>query len=651
MKRCWIAGLLLVAGSSFASERITQGNLVMENIPEIPSALAERMHQYQNTRAAGLASWDPSGEGMLIGTRFGNTAQVHHVAAPGTARRQLTFYDEPVRGASFPPDPAHRGFVFSRDVGGGEFHQLYWFDLNSGRAELMTDGSSRNGGVVWSQRGDRFVYSSTRRNGRDHDLYLVELGAATPHRMVHSAEGYWGALDWSPDDRQLIIYNYVSATDSTLHILDLTTGERQGINPKPRGAPTIAYGSAQWARDGRGIYFSSDEDSEFSQLRYWNLARGSQTVLTGGIPWDVEGIDLSKDGELLAFTVNEGGRSTLHLLETATGVSRAVEGLPLGVIGGLQFSPDDRRLGFTLNGPQTPGDVYALRMEDGKVEQWTHSEVGGLDVSRFVRPRLISYETFDEVQPGVRRRIPAILYQPNERPSESRHPVVINVHGGPESQSSTVFSPLTQYMVNELGMAVIFPNVRGSTGYGKSYVQLDNGLQREDSVRDIGALLDWIKAQPELDPDRVAIIGGSYGGYMVLASMVHFNDRLAAGVDVVGIGNFVTFLRNTQDYRRDLRRAEYGDERDPKMRAFLERISPLNHIDRVAKPLMVVQGYNDPRVPVSEAEQIVAALKQNEAEPWYLLAMDEGHGFSRKANADFQQQVMMRFLEQHLLGR
>jgi dipeptidyl aminopeptidase/acylaminoacyl peptidase len=320
--------------------------------------------------------------------------------------------------------------------------------------------------------------------------------------------------------------------------------------------------------------------------------------------------------------------------------------LPVGQIFGLDFSPDGKRLGMTLISSQSPGDAYSIDLASGGLTRWTFSEAGGLDTSRFASPEVVEFPTFDQVG-GESRMIPAFYYRP---PGEGPFPVVVNIHGGPEGQARPFFNPITQYYVLEMGIAVLFPNVRGSSGYGKSYLLLDNAEKREDSVRDIGALLDWIETRPELDSDRIAVVGGSYGGYMVLASMVHFDDRLRAGIDLVGISNFVTFLENTSDYRRDLRRVEYGDERDPEMRAFLESISPTNHAAKINKPLFVVQGLNDPRVPASESEQMVDVIRDHGGTVWYLMAKDEGHGFDKKANRDYFSHAAVLFLEQYLIG-
>lgn len=623
-------------------ERREEGNLVIEGIPEIPERIAERMLQYQNTRSASLSDWDTEGDGIFISTRFGETSQIHYVASPGGARRQITFFDEPVRGAVVCPDPGRRGFLFGKDVGGSEFYQVFYFDLDTGAHTMLTDGTSRNGGTVWSNKGDRFVFYSTMRNGRDWDLYVSSADTPGEAEAVLTEGGFWFPGEWSPDDSRLLVARYVSANESYGYLLDLATGELTQIAPADE---KVSYGGASWAKDGKGLYFTSDHGSEFKHLRYYDLERGEERVITGGIEWDVTNFDINDAGDRLAFTVNADGIMELYILDTASNTYDKVPGLPVGVIYGIEFNPDGRRLAMIINTPQTPGDAYVLDIEDHSIERWTYSEVGGLDTGALIVPELIHYGTFDGLD-GKSREIPAFYYRPKGEPP---YPVLIDIHGGPEGQEYPMFSATTQYAVCELGIAYIAPNVRGSTGYGKSYTKLDNGKKREDSVRDIGALLDWIEKQPELDASRVAVFGGSYGGYMVLASMVHYNDRLKAGIDVVGISNFVTFLENTKEYRRDLRRVEYGDERDPEMREFLNRISPLTNAAEIDKPMFIVQGLNDPRVPVGESEQIVGAVRKNDVDVWYLLAKDEGHGFRKKSNRDYFLNATVLFLEKYLL--
>jgi dipeptidyl aminopeptidase/acylaminoacyl peptidase len=622
------------------------GTLVMEGVPELPPALLERLRPYQNTRSASLQDWLADGKGLLITTRFGETAQVHQVSSPLADRRQLTFYSEPILAAVVCPDPAQHGFLFLRDTGGAENYQIYFRDLQSGATTLVSDGSSRNTGPAWSNKGDRFAYASTRRNGKDQDLYVAEVKSPASAKRVLERDGTWSVGDWSPDDRTLLVQREVSVNESHLYLLDLASGALEEINPKP--AP-VAYGTARFARQGRGVYLTSDDGSEFQRLRYYDMATKKTSDLVADLPWDIEGLALSRRGDRLAFTVNENGFDRLWLLDTATKARTRPAGVPAGLVGRPRFKPDGTALAFTVEAANVPGDVYVLKLgaaAAGSVTRWTESEVGGLDASRFVTPQAIEYPTFDQAN-GAARKIPALYYRPR---GQGPFPVIISIHGGPEGQARAGFSPNLQMFTEELGFAVLAPNVRGSTGYGKTYVTLDNSDKREDSVKDIGALFDWIATRPELDTKRVAVYGGSYGGYMSLATMTHYSDRLKGGIDVVGISNFVTFLQSTSGYRQDLRRVEYGDERDPKMRAYLESISPLTHVDGIRVPILIVQGRNDPRVPFRESEQMLAAIKKNGHDAWYLMAKDEGHGFRKKSNVDFFVGTMALFLETKVAG-
>lgn len=625
-----------------AADRVEKGNLVIEGVPEIPAQVMDRLVQYQNTRSAAFSGWLPDGGGILIRTRFGDTLQVHQVARAGGDRRQLTFFQEPVAGASISPNPETHGFIYQRDVGGSEFYQLYFMDMKTGESTLLTDGKSLNGALAWANDGKRFTFYTTRRNGRDWDIHLGDIRNAGTSSALLEKEGSWVPIEWSPDDTKLLVVKLVSANENYPYIMDVSTRALTQINP---GKEKISYAAQTWARDGKGIYLASDEGTEFKHLRYYDLATGKMTVLSADIPWDVEGITTSRDGRYLAFTVNEDGVTKIHLRTLPDMKEITLTDFPVGLVSSLDFSYDNRKLGLVMSTPRTPGDVFALDLSTRKLERWTQSEVGGLDSDAFAVPELIRYETFDKTS-GKPRSIPAFYYKPD---GPGPHPVVINIHGGPEGQARPSFSSVVQYYVKELGVAVLLPNVRGSTGYGKTYLTLDNGFKREDSVKDIGALLDWIGTRSELDKDRVAVTGGSYGGYMVLASMTHYNDRLRAGVDTVGISNFITFLETTQDYRQDLRRVEYGDERDPEMRGHLERISPKTNASKITKPMMIIQGLNDPRVPVTESEQMVDTIRDNGGSVWYLMAKDEGHGFRKKTNRDYAEAATSLFLEYFLI--
>jgi len=626
-------------------ERREQGNLVIENIPEFPQHSVDRLLQYQNTRSASVQDWMPGGKGLLISTRFAETTQIHHVENAGGARRQITYFNEPVMGAAVCPDPSTNGFLFTRDIGGSEYYQIFYFDMNTGKYSMLTDGTSRNGGVIWSNKGDRFVYYSTQRNGRDYDLYTSSVKNPASEKMIMESKGFWSAVDWSPDDQKLLVLNYISRNESYYHILDIQTGELEQINPSDT---KISYGGAVWSKDGSGIFITSDEGSEFRRLKYYDSNSRKFTVITEDIPWDIQSADISDMGDKLAFTANENGIGKLYILDTGTLRYTQVPGIPAGQVYGLLFHQDGGGLALGINTSQAPGDVFVLTLADNSLERWTYSEVGGLNSDTFVTPELIHYETFDTVD-DTPRMIPSFYYKPDK--GTGPYPVLINIHGGPEGQFLPYFSSTTQYYVNELGIAVLAPNVRGSAGYGKSYLLMDNGYNREATVKDIGKLLDWVDEQPELDSSRVAVIGGSYGGYMVLSSMTHFNDRLACGIEIVGISNFVTFLENTKEYRRNLRRQEYGDERDPDMREYLLKISPTTNAYKINKPMLIAQGLNDPRVPASESEQVVSVIRKNGGIVWYLLAKDEGHGFRKKSNRDFYSNSVALFLENYLLKK
>lgn len=646
------AGQSSLADSEYevVTRTLNSGNLVLQDIPEIPEEIGQQMARYLNTRSAGLVDWNESGDALFIRTRFGDTVQIHQVGGPGMARRQLTFESEPIGGTI--RRPGTNLLTFAMDSGGSEFSQLFSLDADSGSVTMLTDGESRNSSPLWSPDGGKLAFQSTRRDGRSNDIWVMDGVDPNSAGVALAADdgSWWGPVNFSDDGDRLLALRYISITNSHAVLVDLRTGEkarvdggeeRQSVN-RPQGFDAT----------GEGFFFVTDQNSEFNRLAWRGLGDDAVTeIITDDIDWNVDGMTMDASRKRGAFVVNEGGVSALYLLDTASREYRRVPGLPAGVVSGAEFSPDGRQLAITINSAQSPSDTWVLGLGrrplvTGALTRWTFSEVGGLDTEKFVAPSLIQYPTFDEVD-GAAREIPAFVYTP---PGDGPHPVIISIHGGPEGQARPTFSSTYQYWIGELGAAVIVPNVRGSSGYGKTYVGLDNGFQREDSVRDIGALLDWIETQPQFDRERVAVIGGSYGGYMVLASAVHYSDRLRAAVDIVGISSFVTFLENTQDYRRDLRRVEYGDERDPDMRAHLEKISPLNNVDQIAVPMFVVQGHNDPRVPFTEAEQVVEALRENGNTVWYMDALNEGHGYRRKENVDVYRASVVAFLQKYLLG-
>ncbi|MGC2768725.1 MAG: prolyl oligopeptidase family serine peptidase [Candidatus Acidiferrum sp.] len=616
-------------------------SLVVDGVPKIPASLAETAGRYGEYRSAVFSDWEPGKRSMLISTRFAATPQLHLVSQAGGERHQLTFFADAVRGGRFHPNGGEY-IVFPKDLGGGEWYQLYRLDLATGNITLLTDGKARNSMGPWSSKGDEIAYTSTRRSGKDTDLWVMNPGEPKSDRLLTKLEGGgWEPLDWSPDDKKILLSEDLSVNESYLWLVDTTTGEKTALTPRD-AKEKVSYWAGQFSKDGKGLYVTTDKDSEFHRLAYVSLDTKEHYYLTTEIPWDVVTFDLSHDGKRIAFVTNENGSGVLRDFRTdKKEILREPKHLPSGVIGGVRWRQDGPELAFSLVNAQGPEDVYSLDVATGKLERWTNSETA-VPTKDFPAAELIKWKSFDG------KMISGFLYRPPAKFTGKR-PVMVVIHGGPEGQSQPLFLGRQNYLLNEMGIALIYPNVRGSTGYGKSFTLLDNGFLREDTYKDINALFDWIGAQPQLEASRVGVTGGSYGGHMTLAISTFYSDRIRCSVDIVGMSNLVTFLEHTEGYRRDLRRAEYGDERDPKMREFLERIAPMNNIEKIKKPMLVVAGKNDPRVPVSESDQIVAALKKEGTPVWYVMAKDEGHGYQKKANQDYQFYATVEFLQEYLL--
>ncbi len=642
------AGLLAVAqnqttGPNGADFIVPGDNLAVEKIPPIPVSIVEKADQYGEFRAASLFDWHPTRREILIGTRFADVAQVHLVTMPGGARTQLTFFPDRIRGAAYQPKNGSY-FIFQKDVGGGEWYQYYRYDFSGGEATLLTDGKSRNLEARFAHNDDRFAYTSTRRTGKDTDLWIMDaVNPKSDHLLLQLEGGGWMPADWSPDDKKILVQEEVSANQSYLWLVDSATGEKKLLTPKG-GHEEIAYKDGRFSKDGKGIFLTTDRDSEFLRLTYVDFASMQPTYLTSNIKWDVEQFDLSDDGSTIGFATNEDGIGRLYVLDTASRKYRLIPNIPAGVIGNLKFRKNSNDLGFAVSSAKSPSDVYSLDASTGKLDRWTHAETGGLNPKRFSEPELVTWKAFDG------KMISGFLYKPDPQRFPGKRPVIVNIHGGPEGQSRPGFLGRTNYFVSELGIALIYPNVRGSTGYGKTFLKLDNGFHRDDTYKDIGALLDWVKQNPILDGDKIMVTGGSYGGHMTWATATFYNGKICCSLPVVGMSNLVTELEHTEAYRRDLRRVEYGDERDPEMREYLERIAPLNNSEKIHKPVFAVVGKNDPRVPWTESRQMMDKLKSNGVLTWFLMANDEGHGYVKKKNQDFQFYATVMFVRQFLLG-
>jgi dipeptidyl aminopeptidase/acylaminoacyl peptidase len=645
MSKQWIlvaAAMLFVAAAAPAQEAAIApaDNLIVDGVPKIPASLAETAGRYASYRSANLADWHPTKRETLISTRFADTPQLHLVKMPGGTRQQLTFFADSVASGRFHPNGGDY-ILFGKDIGGGEWYQLYRYDLATGDVTLLTDGKSRNLAGPWSSSGDQIAYMSTRRAGKDTDLWVMNPNdAKTDHLLTQLTGGGWQPEDWSPDDKMILLEEELSINESYLWLVDTVTGQKTELTPRNM-ADKISYGQGRFSKDGKGIYVTTDKDSEIHRLAYIDLATRQPQYLPTDIPWDVESFDMTHDGKMIAFMTNEEGVSVLHVMNTSTKQEMPLPKLPTGVVGSLRWHRNGHELGFSLSNARGPGDVYSLDVATGKMERWTTSETG-VKTDGFPEAKLVRWKSFDG------KMISGFLYRPPAKFTGKR-PVLVVIHGGPEGQSQPTFLGRSNYLLNELGIALIYPNVRGSTGYGKTFSLLDNGFKREDTYKDINALFDWIATEPGLDSERIGVTGGSYGGHMTLAVSTFYSERIRCSVDIVGMSNLVTFLEHTEAYRRDLRRVEYGDERDGKMREFLERIAPMNNVEKIKKPMFVIAGKNDPRVPVSESQQIAEALKKQGTPVWLLIAKDEGHGYRKKPNLDFQFYSTVEFLEEYLL--
>jgi dipeptidyl aminopeptidase/acylaminoacyl peptidase len=613
--------------------------LIADGMPAVPAELAAETRPYMEFRTAGFVGWHPTERRMMIATRFANTAQLHLVAQPMGMRKQVSFEAEPVGNGSWAPKTGDV-FVTQKDIGGNEFFQIH--TLKDGKLTMLTDGKSRNGLSAWSDDGELIAYSSTKRNGTDTDLYVMNPRDPSTARMVAEVKGGgWSLAAFAPDKKSAVVGSYVSVTNTDLYMLDLASGVMTPIGDPKKD---IAYGGAQFAPDG-SLWVTSDEGADFQRLGTLDAKTGKFTPRGPKENWDVDTFDIAPDGSFIAYVTNEAGMAKLKLLDPKTNQVRTVDSLPAGIIGGLEIS-EWGEIGITFTSARSAADAYSVDPKTMAVTRWTESETGGLDVTKNSEPELVKIKSFDGLE------VSGFLYRPDPAKFPGKRPMIMNVHGGPEGQSRPGFLGRNNYLLNEQGVAIFFPNVRGSTGYGKTFVSLDNGpFKREDSVKDMGAFLDALAKDPALDAGSFGLTGGSYGGYMCYAAAVQFKTKLRATNCIVAISNFVTFLENTQSYRRDLRRVEYGDERDPKQRAKLIEISPLTRVGEIEKPMMVVTGANDPRVPQSEADQIVKAIRERGATAWHLVGTNEGHGFAKKENADYQFWTSLIFWQQNLLSK
>lgn len=658
---------LAAAGATMAQQDATKpaptaaatlapnANLVVQGIPPVPQSLVDAVARYTDFRGHAFTDWHPTKREMLIAHRKAgaNLVQLFRLAGPMAEPEQLTDASDPVSQASYEPRDG-RYVVFERGTGGNEVAQIYRLDGKGKDPVLLTNPDERHSMMGWLHNSSQLIYTAvpldrTAQGGSRANVtttfYVMDPEKPAGRRkLAELPGGGWFGGTVSRDDKQLALTRYLSANESQIWLLDMASGATRQLLPAPDSKDAAAsYFPASFSHDGKQLWIGTDRNGEFRELARMDLASGATTRVTAQIPWDVSGLTFTDDGKRVAVQVNVDGRDELRFFDTQSLKELPTPKLPAGSVGQTRYDKKRDELMFTVAGNTNgPSQIFTMSAK-GEVQAWTKPYApAGVDVGKFSEQKVVRWKSFDGLT------ISGLLAMP-PKSFTGKRPVLISIHGGPEGQSTVGFLGRNNYYLNELGIAIIQPNVRGSTGYGKSFLAMDNGFKREDSVKDIGALLDWIATQPDLDAARVMVTGGSYGGYMTLAVATHYADRIAGALDVVGISHFVTFLNNTESYRRDLRRVEYGDERDPAMREHLEKISPLTNAGKIKKPLFVVQGKNDPRVPWTEAEQIVAKVREAGTPVWYLRAENEGHGFARKENQDFQFYATILFMQQTLL--
>ncbi|MFZ1868056.1 MAG: prolyl oligopeptidase family serine peptidase [Steroidobacteraceae bacterium] len=609
------------------------GTLVFDGIPPLDASLESRARQYEEWRQATFLDWLPDGS-MLVATRFGLQSEVHRVAAPLGMREQLTFGDGSVLEARAPPSGT--GFVFVRQVAG--YPQLFDYS-GAGAARQITRGNYQHGNPVWSHDGKRVAFYGTERTGVNEDIYIVDIPAGTrPRLVVAGATGSWLPLDWSQDDSKILLLNTAPTQQSALYVADVSTGALT-----PVALPDSHIVAASFAPDGVGFYVISDAQSDFEQLLYSNPITKVTRRVSADEPWDVEEFAVSAGGHYVAYVLNDDGQSRLTVLDTLRNLEFKPPGVQDGRIDSLRFDATGQKLAFSYESARSPRDVYVYNVAQGAMQRWTQSEIGPIDPANLATAQLIHYPTWDRL--GLSRRtLSAYVYLPR---GPSPCPVLIALPGdeGLHSQSRPGWKPFIQFVVNDLGYAVIAPNVRGSSGYGKAFRALDGGKLRDDAVRDVGALLVWMGLQPGLDSRRVAIMGRGYGGFLALASLATYGDHLRGAIDVSGIANLVDFVGSSPAGERAQRVAEFGDIQDGVMRAFLDRISPLDNVALIHHPVLIVQGLDAPGSRAADSQQLVWHLRSEGDQAWYLSASDAGNAFTTAADQQAYRHTAAQFLE------
>jgi dipeptidyl aminopeptidase/acylaminoacyl peptidase len=630
----------------------TPPNVKVEGMPPIPQSILDGVARYGQFHSAEMQAWHPTKRQIVIRTALGtigagNPPQLHYVESPGRDRRQLTWYTTGVHlevsPAFDPTDP--NMLVFQYDPGGNEARSLYRYDMGSGSISLVVESKTRYA-HVWARQGKWLAYDSSERNGRDRDLYVIQPSDPTTKRLVATVEGAWSPEDWSPDGSSILMTEIFGNSETYLWRVDVKTGEKTPITKRGDGDKASWY-NARFSADGKKVYAISDR-GHGGEFRIWrcDVARCAWSpVSADGLTVSLDpgaNFEISPDGTMLAMILDRGTSTELHVIDLTTLKSRPLPTLPRGIVSQIHWRPGSRELGFTFGSIKAQGDVYSIDASLGTLTRWTFSETT-FNPEVLPAPEVVQWKSFDG------QAISGVLYRPSTRFTGAR-PVLVSIHGGPDDKSRAIFRGRSNYLLNELGVAIIYPNVRGSMGFGRAFQDLDNGRGRDSAIKDIGAVLDWIGTRPEFDKDRVVLIGVSYGGWLALEAGIVYNDRIRGIIEGAGMTDLVTFLDQTAPERQENRRQEYGDERDPQMREYLKSISPITRASDLKKPTLILHPGKDARVPVSQAQELAKALKANNATVWYVEFTEANHDNLPVVGGNYLLSTWMWFFKNFVLN-
>jgi len=615
-------------------------DLVVDGVPEVPDAIQQAVAPYFGVTSNAFMSWDPKSNAMLVNSVDQDTRQLHLLLAPEGETKMATQFPDYISGGSFMPKLGDT-VVFMADHGGDEFFQLYQFDPASGKTQLLTDGDSRNSNVIYDHTGQQIAFLSLMPEGRYDVIYVMNPRNYESRKIIMSpGNGGWMLQDWAHDGLHILVSHVRWLHEGYLWSINTLTGETKLLTSTPE--TQRLYLEARYTPQDTGLYVIYLGDYGRQIIDYLPLANDGPVRKVPPKVTTAQELELSPDGTWLAYLTSEDDLQTLHIFNTITGEEQPKLSLAPANFALMRWNADSTELGFNYSTTSTPYQAYSYQVATRQLRQWTAPTNATL-AETTVKPELVKIRSFDDLE------ISGYLYRPDPRKFPGKRPVIVSIHGGPASEFLPGFLGPFNYYLDQMGVALLYPNVRGSTGFGPDFVDLDNGYKREDSVKDIGAFLDWIATDSRLDSNRVGVQGGSYGGYMTLATLYHYGNRVRCGSDLMGISDFVTLLRHTPVAHQPGARYELGDERYPEMNKFLESISPLNHAAEIHDPVLITAGKNDPRVPESESDQMVKAIRAQNGIVWYILGEDEGHGFRRISDAQYQFAAEATFFQTYLL--